>query len=67
MWVSEALVVHNCPENFTGEALVLSEEHLQNRLCSKRTSVTYSRLTTSVCAESFYPALITYIAEKMTK
>jgi len=37
--VSEALVVPICPENFTGEALVLSEDHLQSRLCSKRTSV----------------------------
>jgi len=53
MRMSEALVVPICSENFTGEALVLSEVHLLSRLCSKMTSVTYSRLTTSACAESF--------------
>ena len=46
--VSEALLVHNYPGNFAGEALDLSEDHLQIRLFVKRTSV-----TTSVCAESF--------------
>jgi len=37
MSVSEALLVHNYPENFAAEELVLSEDHLNSRLCSKRT------------------------------
>jgi hypothetical protein len=45
--VNEALVVHNCPKNFTGEALVLSEDHFYK---GGYAAVTYLRLTATVCA-----------------